>query len=223
MANEISLDLKRWIVRQCQDDIADLSRQMNLDPAMTDACVAQINQRKRYIAEAQNLDEVGTGEFAPAPPASGDECSPCPFCGGTGEHFVGSQAIGPCPRGCGDNVPIAPSATPGLLAAAQAVVDDAPVCPCPGCREEHEGHLDALRAELAAAPTGPVALTDADRAAIGRALALIRSDGHYSTTLWSHSSTNAEQQQAWQWMDEARKAFTLADFAALTALARTSS
>ena len=58
----------------------------------------------------------------------------------------------------------APASTDALRAAAQACVDDAPVCPCPGCRLEHEAHLAALRTALDGVPAPePVALTEAER------------------------------------------------------------
>lgn len=110
---------------------------------------------------------------APAPPVSGNECSPCPFCGGTGEHFVGSQAIGPCPRGCGDDVPVAPFVAPGLLAA--ALLKGAELINRESFQAAHDhtrwssGECEmldeqeaALRAELAATTAGPVALTEMD-------------------------------------------------------------
>ena len=55
----------------------------------------------------------------------------------------------------------APASTDALRAAAQACVDDAPVCPCPGCRLEHEAHLAALRTALDGVPA-PAALTEAE-------------------------------------------------------------
>ena len=55
----------------------------------------------------------------------------------------------------------APASTDALRAAAQACVDDAPVCPCPGCRLEHEAHLAALRTALDGVPA-PVSLTEAE-------------------------------------------------------------
>ena len=63
----------------------------------------------------------------------------------------------------------APASTDALRAAAQACVDDAPVCPCPGCRLEHEAHLAALRTALDGVPA-PVALTVAERKELASAI-----------------------------------------------------
>ena len=63
----------------------------------------------------------------------------------------------------------APAPTDALRAAAQACVDDAPVCPCPGCRLEHEAHLAALRTALDGVPA-PVALTVAERKELASAI-----------------------------------------------------
>lgn len=97
----------------------------------------------------------------------------CAACGHHRERHHQSCHVFPCTCQRFSDVAPAPTVTPGLLAAAQAVIDAGA-----GYDEErqrlgyedqsialviHRSAVDALRAELAAATAGPVALTDDEK------------------------------------------------------------